>query len=182
MAEPIAVSPYTQIPMTRPADLVQVGRVLGAYGVKGWIRIDPFGGDASVLLGKPAIWFDDSSTSQKISTIKTHGTALVAQLDGVNDRDVAQAMRGNSVWVGRADFPAPEEDEYYWVDLIGCAVVTEDGQALGNITRIEDHGADPVMRIEAGKRVRLVPFASAIVLSVDLNAQQVTVDWDAGWE
>lgn len=168
--------------MSRPNDLVQVGRVLGAYGVKGWIRIDPFGGDATVLLGKPAIWFDDSVASQTISMIKIHGTALVAQLADIDDRDDAQALRGNGVWVGRADFPEPEDDEYYWVDLIGCQVANEGGEVLGEVTRIEDHGADPVLRIEAGKRVRLVPFAAAIVRDVNLSARQITVDWNADWD
>lgn len=177
--------------MSRPEDLIQVGRVLGAFGVKGWIRIDPFGGDGSVLLDKPAVWFDDSTESQKPVQIKMHGTAIVAQFAGLSDRDVAQAMRGNGVWVGRDDFPPSDEDEYYWVDLIGCAVINEAGQALGSVTRIEDHGADPVLRVEAldtaanaekQKRVRLIPFAGAIVAGVDLAARQITVDWDADWE
>lgn len=168
--------------MSRPEDLIQVGRVLGAYGVKGWIRIDPFGGDASVLMNKPAIWFDNSQTSQAISQIKVHSSALVAQLADVSDRDVAQALRGNGIWVGRADFPEPEDDEYYWVDLVGCAVRTEAGAALGEVIRIEDHGADPVMRIEAGKRVRLIPFAPAMIVNVDIKAGEIVVDWDPDWE
>lgn len=168
--------------MSRPKDLIQVGRVLGAYGVKGWIRIDPFGGDASVLLDKPAIWLDDTTSSQSIAQIKNHSGALVAQLVGVNERDIAQAMRGNGVWVDRADFPEPEDDEYYWVDLVGCAVSTQAGDALGTVTRIEDHGADPVMRIEADKRVRLIPFASAVIIKVDIKARQITVDWNPDWE
>ena len=168
--------------MSRPKDLIQVGRVLGAYGVKGWIRIDPFGGDTSVLLGKPAVWLDDTTTSQNIVQIKVHSSALVAQLADVTDRDVAQAMRGSGLWVERNDFPEPDEDEYYWVDLVGCAVLTEEKTALGVVTRIEDHGADPVMRIEADKRVRLIPFAPAIVISVDVKAREIVVDWNADWE
>jgi 16S rRNA processing protein RimM len=81
--------------------------------------------------------------------------------------------------VSRADFPAADPDEFYWVDLIGCAVVTPDGVDLGSVEAVDDHGAHPLLLVRAQDgRERLIPFVSAHVPEVDLAGRKIVADWD----
>jgi 16S rRNA processing protein RimM len=181
-----------------PADLVAVGRVTGAYGVRGWIKVAPFAGDQSVLLGKPAVWIGRNKNylNYQLDTVREHSGQLVACLrdqhgELLTDRNRAEQMKGQELAVSRQQFPATEVDEFYWGDLIGCRVINEAGDTLGQVIRIEDHGADPVMLIQSepvgGEAVsrgqkRLVPFVGHFVRDVDLASRTIRVDWALDWD
>lgn len=116
-------------PTPIPDDLIEVGRVLGAYGLKGALKIQPFSPDADSLL-QAKKWWLASATSTKpvlyqVKTAKAHSSAVVATLSEVQDRDEAEALKSYRISVSRADFPQTQSDEYYWVDLIGCDVLTD---------------------------------------------------------
>lgn len=141
-------------PSDQPADLVVVGRITGAYGVRGWIKISAFA-DQSVLLGKPAVWIGRNNQFKPftLEALREQGADLVASIRDasgqmVTDRDVAGAMKGMELAVTRRDFPPADPDEFYWVDLVGCQVVNATGDNLGRVIRLEDHGADPVMILQ----------------------------------
>ena len=98
------------------------------------------------------------------------------------NRNVAEALRGCAVWVSRAEFPAPDDDEFYWVDLIGLEVVNREGAPLGRVTDLLDTGPHCVLRVQAevhgGEAIeRLIPFVSAYIDSVDLAARRIVADW-----
>ncbi len=107
---------------------------------------------------------------------------MVAQATGVSDRNLAEALKGRRVWVRRADFPAPDENEFYWVDLIGCTVSNEQGELLGEVSGLIDNGAHQIMQVayvlpdgKAGER--LVPFVDAFLRTVDTAGKRIVVDW-----
>jgi 16S rRNA processing protein RimM len=107
---------------------------------------------------------------------------VVMLLDGIHDRDAALALKGMTVLLPRDAFPAPEEDTYYWIDLIGCEVYNEEGIHLGVILDMAEFGAHPIMTIGS----ELIPFVPAIVKSVqlksaDLPLGRVVVDWQPNW-
>lgn len=170
----------------RPDDLVVVGRVVDAYGLRGWIKLAAFNDPAdSVLLRARRWWIGDASSPVRIERARVQGAAVVAKPAGCADRDAALALRGAEVAVRRADFPAPSDDEFYWVDLIGCAVVDRAGRTLGEVTRVDDHGAHPLLSVrppalpDGTRRPEfLIPFVSAWVDRVDTAGRQVLVDWD----
>lgn len=109
---------------------------------------------------------------------KVHGEGLVAALAECADRDQAQALKGTVLAVSRARFPAQAEGEYYWIDLIGCAVRNPGQVALGEVVGVEEFGADPVLRVAGPDGVeRLIPFVGALVERVDLAARELVVDW-----
>jgi 16S rRNA processing protein RimM len=111
---------------------------------------------------------------------RQHGDALVAQLAGIGSREDALQWRGAGVSVPRAALPDPGEDEVYWADLVGLAVVNRQGVALGTVAAVEDHGAHGILRVtaaEPGTEERLIPFVAAYVDSVDLAARRIEVDW-----
>jgi 16S rRNA processing protein RimM len=205
-----------------PDDLVEVGFVVDAYGVKGWVKIQPHaqdghGGDAMVrarhwwvaarlpVVGKPPVGKpvgqsigkaedrpagsapagsrDEPRTPLRLVSVsgaKMHSGSVVAHMAGFADRDQALAAKGTTVHVRRADFPKLPQDEFYWVDLIGLAVVNTEGEALGEVVGLIDNGAHSVMRIVPPAIVadeRLIPFVDAYVRGVDLEARRIVVDW-----
>jgi len=189
--------------------LLELGRITAAYGIKGWIKVQPHSAQAEVLLSARQWWLNGSvrapvgaAQRQAVAVLaaRMQGNAVVAQLQGVADRTQAEALRGQKVCVPRGAFPPPQEGEYYWVDLLGCLVYGEqDGQPvlLGRTSAVTDNGAHAILKVEKlapssddGERVALldakgrpvellVPFVAAHLRAVDLAARRIDTDWPA---
>ena len=172
-----------------PDDLVLVGYVSGAYGINGWIRIKPFSSGGDALLAAKTWWVDKPEMHDvEMMQSKLHVDEVVASLMGVVGRDAAEALKGATVHVRRSHFPALDNDEFYWVDLIGLAVVNERGESLGVVGDLMDNGAHPILRVEQpaaeGEKPRpelLIPFVGQFVKTVDQAARLITVDWEADY-
>lgn len=165
-----------------PADAVEVGVITGAWGVKGWFKVQPHAADPQALFASKRWWLrqaDGAARLLKIVQAREQGDAVVAGAQDVADRDAAEALRGARIHIARSSFPSPGDDEYYWVDLIGLAVVNREGQLLGEVADLIDTGAHSVMRVQAKgeERERLIPFVAAYVDRVDLTARRIEVDW-----
>ena len=182
-----------------PADAVEVGRIIGAWGVKGEIRVKPFSSDAQVLFSSEQ-WFLQTNDQPRppgarplqalpaelrVLHARSQGDSVVATVQGLADRDQAQALAGARVFVSRASFPAIRgDDEFYWVDLIGLSVVNRVGLHLGCVIGLIETGAHCVLRIQpsqAGAEECLIPFVAAYVDLVDRAARVITVDWEADY-
>ena len=172
---------------TIPDDLVQVGYIAGAYGLRGGLRVTPFSTDADALLNVKTWWLDKPSLrAVQVRSAKFHSGDVTATLLDLSERDAAEALKGAKVQVSRADFPALPEDEYYWSDLIGLAVVNLQGEALGTVSDMMHNGAQSILRIDpvpdpadpaAKAPERLVPFVDQFVRTVDLQGRLITLDW-----
>jgi len=178
-----------------PADAVEVGAIVDAYGLKGWVKVAAHadaghGGDA--LLSAKRWWLMKGRERKSAPSLqaKTHSDSVVAHLGGVTDRDAALSLRGSRVYISRSEFPALEADEFYWVDLLGLDVVNLAGVNLGKVADMIDNGAHSVLRVEyaaadkIGKPVtaeRLIPFVGVFVKTVDQAAKQIIVDWEADY-
>jgi len=177
-----------------PADAVEVGRVLDAWGVKGWIRVQPYAKDPQALFSSRR-WYLQPSEPQPgrpapaaaplppllhITQARPHGDTVVAAARDIDDRSAAEALRGARIFVARSSFPTVGSDEYYWVDLIGLHVINREGVPLGEVTGLLDNGAQSVLQVrEAGadRSERLIPFVAAYIDGVDLTARRIDVDW-----
>ena len=171
-----------------PRDAVEVGRIVGAWGVKGWLRVEPYAAEPQALFCTKR-WFlrppDPPPAGPAVAwppllrvvQAREHGSSVVAAVQDISDRSAAQALRGARVFVSRTSFPTPEADEYYWVDLIGLEVVNRQGQALGVVEGLLETGAHAVLSVRCGEAERLIPFVGAYVERVDLAARTVLVDW-----
>ena len=171
-----------------PDDLIQVGHITGAYGLRGGIRVSPYSMDADALLSVKTWWLDKPSLRPvQVRNAKSHSGDVTATLVDVTDRETAEALKGATVQVSRADFPELPEDEYYWTDLIGLDTVNLQGEALGKVTDMMHNGAQSILRItpeadpnaapDAKAPERLVPFVDQYVKTVDLQARLITLDW-----
>lgn len=176
----------TAPPADFPADAVEVGRVVGAWGVKGGFKVQPFAADPQALFSSKR-WYLRPQEGPgpgavpppllKVTQAREHGGVVVATAQEVPNRNAAEALRGARVFVGRASFPTAAPDEYYWVDLIGCEVANREGVALGRVEDLLDTGAHSVLRLVQGDAERLIPFVAAYVDTVDLAGRRITVDW-----
>ena len=157
-----------------------MGRVTVPFGVRGWIKVHTLTDDPESLCDYP-IWRLGRSGSwreMRVVASRMQGNVLVAQLEGVDDRDAAAALRGSDVAVLRAELPEAEEGEFYWADLVGLHVYTVDAVDLGVVTGLLETGANDVLEVK-GDRERLIPFViGPYVKEVDLDAGRITVDWD----
>jgi len=175
-----AESPGDDVP---PADLVDLGVVRGAYGVKGWVRIEPFDRQAAVLRQARNWWVGNASHWRRveIEALKQHGSLILAKWKGFDVPEAADRIKGTSVAVARSAFPAPAEGEFYWVDLIGLDVVNREHQVLGQVAAIASNGAQELLQVEGVGGVLLVPMVPAYVEEVDLAARRIRVDWQSDW-
>ena len=142
-----------------PDDAIEVGRVLGAWGIKGGIRVQPFSKDPEALLSAKR-WFIrppeglgaklgvlSFPTSLRVTHSKVHGDSVVATAQQLPDRNAAEAMQGARIFISRSNFPSAGDGEFYWIDLIGLAVVNRQGEALGTVIDLIDTGAHSVLRL-----------------------------------
>ena len=167
-----------------PEDLVEVGHISGAYGIRGWVRIRPYSADAEALLTVRQWWLDKPAYHEvRVVEARWQGDEVVARFDGMADRNAAEALRGAVVRISRSAFPVLEENEYYWVDLIGLDAINKRGIHLGTVSNLIDNGAHPILQIQADlpdgrKKELLVPFVDRYVGEVDTDKRTIAVDWE----
>lgn len=173
-----------------PADAIEVGRILDAWGIKGWFKVLPYSASPEALFSSRRWFLLPSEKGAKtftgtvqlsIKEAKEHSDSVVASAHDVPDRDTAEALRGARIFVARSSFPTPDSDEYYWVDLIGLEVVNREGLVLGSVQELMSTGPQTVLVIgyehEGKPAERMIPFVSAYVDAVDLPTRRITVDW-----
>jgi 16S rRNA processing protein RimM len=127
--------------------LILVGRVAGAFGVKGELRITAYTEDPAALLRYGTLLREDGSPALTLTRGRPHKGALVGDAREVATREAAEALRGLQLYAPREAFPAPEEDEFYLADLIGLAAVTPDGEPLGRVKSVQNFGAGDLLEI-----------------------------------
>jgi len=176
-----------------PSDLVLVGHVLDAQGIKGLVKIKPYSKEPLALFSAPLVWLSkppalaEFARPMTVKTAKEHSGQILLGLEDIDDRDQALAIKGMAVYVSRADFPEEEDDSFYWVDLIGLPVVNEQGQSFGLVVDLMDNGAQSILcvRLEGQKEDRLIPFIDPVIKSVNKDAndpqRQIIVDWQLDW-
>ncbi len=162
-------------------DLV-VGRVVRAHGITGELVVEVRTDDPDTrfapgarLRARPK---NGPERTYVIDSAREHSGRLLVRLDGVADRNAADALRGNIFLVDTEDLPPIDDpDEFYDHQLEGLRVVTTDGRLVGNISEVLHTGAGELLSVtsEAGAEI-LVPFVSAIVTEVSLENQTVEID------
>jgi 16S rRNA processing protein RimM len=127
--------------------LILVGRVAGAFGVKGELRITSYTDDPTALVRYRELLREDGAPGLTLTGGRPHKGALVARAKQVATREDAEALRGLQLYVARAALPAPDEDEFYLADLIGLRVVDPDGGEMGHIKTVQNFGAGDLLEI-----------------------------------
>ncbi len=161
-----------------------MGRIFGSWGVRGGIRVDPYTEDPETLATyeKWLVGHEGEWKEYKVLEARLHTTQVVAQLEGLTDRDAALRLKGSEVAVLRETLPEPDDGSYYWSDLVGLAVVNTRGEPLGAVKEMFSNGAQDVIDVvagQAGEVKRLIPWTA--VQSVDLKSRRIEVEWEKDW-
>ena len=172
--------------------MIVLGRIVAPFGIQGWVKIHPFGDDPVSWRKLPHWWLSrdaDAPDAQwkqyTLTACRPHGKGLVAALAEVPDRNAAEAIDGFFIAAPREALPQPEENEYYWGDLVGLEVINEAAETLGTVSGLLSTGAHDVLQVQDGEGKgaveRLIPFVAAFVLDVDLAARRIRVSWQKDW-
>ncbi len=169
---------------------VILGKVGAVYGVKGWLKIHSFTDEHEAILDyfPWSLKLGNKIQSVDITDWRKHNNGLIVKVTGIDDRDIAQTIVGSEIFVMQDVLPELPEGDFYWRDLMGMSVVTEQGYNLGVVSDIMETGANDVLVVKAnptdgfGKKERLIPYLlEQVVKSVSAETKQICVDWDPGF-
>jgi 16S rRNA processing protein RimM len=160
--------------------MLTLGKVVGVFGVRGWVKVySETRPREQIFAYSPwTLTFDDKQLQYEVVDGRQSGKSLVAQLQGVDDRDAAQQLIGAAISCPQDALPATGDDEFYWTELVGLEVVNEQGVVLGKVSHLFETGANDVLVVK-GERERLLPFTAQVIRRVDLENGRILVDWDA---
>lgn len=131
------------------ANLLLVGRVAGAFGVKGEVRITAFTADPMALVSYRNLQREDGAAGLTLTGGRATKGGIIVRAKEVETREQAEALRGLRLYIPRDVLPEPEDDdEFYVADLVGLVVETADGEPLGRVKSVQDFGAGDLLEIQ----------------------------------
>jgi 16S rRNA processing protein RimM len=157
--------------------------VIGApHGVRGEVRVRSHTGDPLDFAAYGPLETEDGARRLTVTSVKPGKGVVIARFEGVSDRDGAEALKNQRLYVDRDRLRAAAADEWYHADLIGLAVVDTAGAAVGRVTAVDDFGAGDLLEVALSgtRRTVLIPFTAAVVPVVDIEAGRIVVDPPAG--
>jgi 16S rRNA processing protein RimM len=159
------------------SDRILIGVVVGAHGVRGEVKIKSFTAAAADVAAYGPVTDEAGTRQLKLKVVGQAKGAVVARIDGIADRNAAEALKGLRLYVSRAVLPATGEDEFYRADLIGLTVQRSDGSTYGRIKNVEDFGAGGVVEIalEAGG-TEFLPLTRRVFPLLDPKAGRVVIE------
>jgi 16S rRNA processing protein RimM len=164
------------------ADRVLMGVVAAPHGVRGLVRIKSFTEDPMAMAGYGPLSDETGKRQFKVEALSPSRGAVLARIDGVADRNAAEALRGLKLYVDRSALPAAGEQEWYEADLLGLAAVGRDGRDWGKVLAFHDYGAGRSVEVSggAGGKPVLLPFTTEAVPEIDVAGGKVIVDPPVG--
>lgn len=163
--------------MTSPR-LVQIGVVGAPHGVRGEARVKTFTEDPTSLSAYGPLATKDGRMLAVSSLRLLKGDMVVARFKGVDTREAVEALTGHALFAPREAMPAPDDDEFYHADLIGLRVETASGETIGEVTTVQNFGADDLVevRLSGSRRTVYLPFTKAVVPVIDFTGGRIVVD------
>jgi 16S rRNA processing protein RimM len=159
-------------------DKVLVARFGAAHGVRGEIKLWSFTADPLAVAEYGPLESKDGARQFVIDSVRPAKDFLVTRVEGVDDRNAAEALRNVELYLPRERLPEIDEDDtWYYADLVGLAVATPDGAAIGTVAAVHNFGAGDVVEIApaAGGKTLLLPFTEAVVPEVSVKAGRIVV-------
>ena len=163
-------------------DRIVVGRLAGAFGVRGETRLKSFCAEPDAIADYVPLTTKDGRIFRQVVLTGRTKDALVARIDGILTKEDADALRGVDLYAERSALPSLPDDEFYHADLIGLAVLDTAGQTLGTVKAVQNHGAGDLLEVmvPGARSTVLVPFTRAVVPTVDIAAGRIIADPPGG--
>jgi 16S rRNA processing protein RimM len=159
------------------AKRILVGAIAGAHGVRGEVRIKTFTANPRAIGRYGPVEDETGARSFKLTVRGEVKGLVIARLDGVADRNQAEALKGLRLYVPRAKLPRPRRGEWYVADLIGLAAQEASGAPLGRVKSVQNFGAGDVIELErTDGTTEFMPFTKAVVPEVDIEGGKVVIN------
>jgi len=158
------------------SDLICVGVITGARGVQGEIKIKSYTAVSGDLFRYGPLFNKDGSQTFKGRQTGQSKDQVLARIKGIEDRTQAEKLKGLELYIPREALPEPDEDEFYYSDLIDMKAELIDGRELGTVQVVHDAGAGPSLEIKSPDGLVLVPFTKAAVPVVDMEGGKIVID------
>jgi len=164
--------------------MVVMGKVVGAQGIQGWVKVQTFTEYLDSLLDFDTWYVGTDQLSWRAVNVleaNVHGKVLIAKLEGIADRTAAEKCKGLLIAVPRDSLPEQPEGEYYWSDLVGLSVENLQGDEFGTVDSLLETGANDVLVVKGAAGETLMPFIASVIQQVDLKNKKILVDWQADY-
>jgi 16S rRNA processing protein RimM len=164
--------------------MVVMGKVVGAQGIQGWVKVQTFTEYLDGLLDYSTWYVGNEQEWRPLEVLEANvhgGKVLIAKLQGIVDRTAAEKCKGLLIAVPRDSLPEQPEGEYYWSDLVGLSVENLAGEAFGIVDSLLETGANDVLVVKGEGGETLMPFIASVIQHVDLKKKLIRVDWQADY-
>ena len=162
------------------AGYLRIGKVVGVHGIKGNVKLRSYAESLSLFEPNTPLFFentDGSETFYTVEWVKPHTKTALMSLTEIENRDQAERLIGADIYIEKTRLPEPEAGAYYWFDLIGLSVYTNEGRFLGRVDSILPTGSNDVYVVThpVSQKELLVPALASVVQSIDLDAKTMEV-------
>ncbi|GJM03510.1 MAG: ribosome maturation factor RimM [Rhodomicrobium sp.] len=157
---------------------IELAAIAGAHGIKGDVLLRLFGDDKESLTAYGPLTDEQGTNSFTIKNLRSgRKNLLIARIDEITDRNLAEQMKGTKLYIERAKLPPPEEDEFYYADLIGLEARLEDGSLYGKILQCHDFGAGDLLELmpQNSQTSMYLSFTSETVPDVNISGGYITI-------
>lgn len=164
--------------MTDQDELVPVGKISGPHGIKGFLKVYSYSGNIQSLQSADSVFLKGKDGIPKeyiVKSVSAHSGGFILGLAGFTDINQVLAMKGSELCIKRSQLPAPEEDEYYWSDLIGLTVHTDMGVELGTIVDIFETGSSDIYVVRGSFKEYLIPAIADVIAQVDIPGKKMVI-------
>jgi 16S rRNA processing protein RimM len=161
------------------AEMLCFGRITGAHGLKGDVRVTSYTAAPEDIAAYGPLRDETGRRSFVFTSLRVvKGHNLIARIEGVTDRAAAESLRGVRLYVERERLPEPEEDEWYYSDLIGLKVLDPEGERLGDVLSVQNFGAGDLLEIRLAdtQKTVFIPFTAACVPRIDVKLGSLSIN------
>ena len=164
--------------MRDPEELIPVGKIIGTHGIKGQMKLHSYSGNADSLKAARCITLKSPAGTLReftITSFKANSGKFIISLQGFDDINLLDPLMGNEVFLKRGQLPGLDEDEYYWSDLLGLQVFTDDGTLLGKVADIFETGSSDIYVVRGEGREYLIPAIADVIRNVDPAGGRIVI-------
>jgi 16S rRNA processing protein RimM len=164
--------------MTDQDELISVGKIIGTHGIKGLLKVFSYSGNINSLQSAETTFLkgkDGTLCEYAVKSVSAHAGGFIIGLDDFSDINQVLSMKGSEVCLKRSQLPVPDEDEYYWRDLIGLAVQTDQGIKLGELVDIFETGSSDVYVVRGSSKEYLIPAIADVIAHIDIAGKKMII-------
>lgn len=164
--------------MTDQDELVPIGKIIGTHGIKGLLKVYSYSGNIESLQAAATVLLKDKNgrlTEHAIKSVSAHAGGFILGLDNFVDINQVLSMTGSELYLKLGQLPIPAEGEYYWRDLIGLAVYTDQGVELGTLIDIFETGSSDIYVIRGASKEYLIPAIADVITLIDVPGKKMII-------